>query len=177
MDYRRAPEIEEVARELIEEHHEVLRDHEPRIEYVMVRASGKTDPPNWRMRKVAGVQAFLASGRSEEWGSAVEPIVVVEVAWWWWAILDEEQRAGFVDHCLHHLRCDFEKGTWSIEGPEFGEFRTVLERHGFWRPGKAFQKFAATVSEQLSLLPPEESEPDGEWLDAETGEVLAEAPA
>lgn len=163
-DYRLAPEVREVAERLIEAYHEELESSAPRIEYLMTRPSGagkSGSVPNWKMRKIAGVHAFLATAPErvpERFGTPAIAFFVVEVSSSWWVLLTPEQQQGFVDHVLSHLVYDHEKGDWSIRPPEFGEFSEVLERHGFWRPGDAFKEFAGTVSEQLSLLPGEAEE-------------------
>ena len=88
-----------------------------------------------------------------------EPFITVEVSQEFWTKLKKTAgERGFCDHVVSHLVYDYEKETWSVEGPRFGEFVGVLERHGFWRPGKDYKEFAETVSEQLSLLPDDPSE-------------------
>lgn len=212
-EYRTAPEIEEVAYEVMGEHHALLDQRGPHVEWVMTKPSTPSGSvPDWKIRKITGIHAYLAGeDKPEEFGGfpQTSPFIVVEVSGRWWGRLSEEQRPGFCDHVLSHLSYDYEKDQWTIEGPEFGEFSEVLERHGFWRPDKRLQRFAETVSEQLSLLP-DESEledddqevldvsithngrtvhtdtdtmrkiaegdfvdgPNGEKVDAETGEVL-----
>ncbi len=83
---------------------------------------------------------------------------------------------GIVTHNCH-LRYDFEKETWRIEGPQFGEFPAVIERHGFWRPTKDFRRFASALAEQLELWPDPQPELT-EGLEADEGEdVVAAAEA
>lgn len=153
-DYRSAPEIHRVAREVIEEHHPVLAQRGPIIEWIMTRpssASGKV--PDFKIRKVTGVNAFLAGPKSDSFVYQAEPFIAVEVSVSFWNSLEDPGgENGFCDHVVSHLAYDYEKGTWSVEGPQFGEFVGVLDRHGFWRPGADYRTFAETVSEQLSLL-------------------------
>ena len=162
-DYRTAPEIRDVANGVIEEHHELLESRGPRIEWIATRPStdsGKV--PDFKIRKISGVNAFLASpgAMSDSFDYQADPFVAVEVsALFWAALVKKGGERGFVDHVCSHLVYDFEKESWTIEGPQFGEFVGVLERHGFWRPGKDYREFAGAVAEQLSLLP-EEPEAD-----------------
>ena len=159
MEYRQAPEVEAVAKELIEEHHEVLEDRGPIIDYVMMRSTGKAGSRIFKIQKVTGINAFLAAEhkpRKFYTDSQAPERVVVMITAFQWQQMGERQQRGLLDHILSHLRYDYERESWVIEPPEFGEFPQVLERHGFWRPGDDFKRFASTMSEQLSMLPPEE---------------------
>lgn len=164
-EYRSAAEVERIADKVMGEHHALLDQRGPLIEWVMTKPSTPAGSvPDWKMRKITGIHAYLAlDEKPDEFGGFphAESFIVVEVSERWWNRLSEEQRPGFCDHVLSHLRYDYEKQAWTIEGPEFGEFSEVLERQGFWRPDKRLQRFAETVSEQLSLLP-EEPQPEDE---------------
>ena len=161
MEYRTAPEIENVARDLIEDYHPVIGSRGPIIDWVMVRSTGATEPRMFQIKKVTGINAFLAARPRPE-NFYTEPQapdrVVVLVGKFPWQTMTEAQQKGLVDHMLHHLRYDADKEAWRIEPPEYGEFPEVLERHGFWRPDDTFKDFAEAVSEQLSLLPDEDRE-------------------
>ena len=141
MEYRLANEVREVAEDLIFEHHDELAEKGPRIEYVMTRSTGRSAKPTpSRVRKVSGLNAFLAldeASKPERFGSAgaAQPFFVVEVGEWTWTVLTPEQRKRLVDHLGSHLALDDDAGDWRVEPPEFGEFKEVLERHGFGRPG------------------------------------------
>lgn len=163
-EYRKANEVETVAQEVMSENHALLDQRGPHTEWIMVKPSTPAATvPDWKMRKIQGVNAYLAlPEKPARFGEDPypTPFIAVEVSERYWERLDEDQREGFLDHILSWLRYDYEKGKWSIEGPEFGEFSEVLERRGFWRPDQRLQRFAETVSEQLSLLPEVEEEPD-----------------
>ncbi len=172
-DYRSAPEIRDVADEVIEEHHELLEQRGPRIEWIMTRPSSPSGKvPDFKIRKVTGVNAFLAGARSDDWLYQASPFVAVEVSSLFWAVLvNGGGERGFLDHVVSHLVYDYDKDAWVIEGPRFGEFEGVLERHGFWRPGKDYRRFAGVVAEQLSLLPDEpEEDLDDRDQDRENGD-------
>lgn len=189
MQHRTAKEIEAVAREVMAEHHALLDQRGPRVEWVMTKPEKDSQSaPDFKIRQVKGIHAYLALDEREkpdDWGfengNPVRSFVAVEVSEWFWQVLDEGQREALCDHVCAHLQYDYEKGTWRVEGPEFGEFEEVLERRGFWRPDRRLRRWAEGVSEQLSLLDESfvggeasltEHGPNGEKVDAETGEVL-----
>lgn len=178
--YKRADQVESMAKAVMEEHYPILDQRGPRFEYVMTKpnsASGSV--PDWKIRKITGIHAYVAlSVKPEEFGYHVEPFVVIEVSESYWSLLREvERREAFLDHVLGHFWYDYEKGAWSVEGPEFGEFAEVLKRRGFWRPDHRLRRFARTMSEQLSLLDDEALEADvvGHEVVEEEGEE-GEAP-
>ena len=161
MQHRKANEVAAVARGVMAEHHPLLDQRGPRIEWVFTRPespSGKC--PDFKIRKVSGLGAYLALSESEKpdrWGFPVSPFVAVEVSERFWGYLDEAQREAMCDHLLAHLTFDHDKGAWTVEGPEFGEFEGVLARRGFWRPDRRLRRFADRVAEQLSFADAEES--------------------
>jgi hypothetical protein len=171
MEYRASVEVERTAREIMEKHHELLDRKGPRIVYLLTKPSklgGKE--PRWKLRRVTGLNAFLSAGVDglpDRFLHTEQSLVVLEVSQFFWNTLDEDQRRGFLDHALSHL--DYDKDAWSIEGPEFGEFPGVLERHGDWRPEDSFKKFATRLSMQPSLLLGLEDE------EGEEGEEAGEA--
>lgn len=160
MKYRLAPEVKAIAEELIEEV-EDLEDltGEPLV-YVMMSESPKKNGRSvlGRAKKVSGLNAFLAARpRPEKFSEPVPPdLMVVEVSEFWWKSMPPAGQRGLVDHLLNHFEMDADTGVFRVLPPEFGEFPGTLRRHGFWRPDTMFHDFAAQVSEQLSLLPPEE---------------------
>lgn len=190
MNYRIAPEVREVAEALILSVADLEHLSGANLEYVATdkaaRKNGREIPG--RATKVSGVASLLANPEHpEDWRTYVPDVLVVEVSEVYWHMMKAEERRGLVDHLLSHFVFDSEKGSWSSEPPEYGEFEGTLGRHGFWRPMKGMRKFAACVSEQLSLLPddvPDEDDraeeaPDGspdENLFASAGAVGSPAP-
>lgn len=159
MNYRTAPEASEMARDLIQEVDELeFLSGEP-IEYVMLDSTPKKNGREMcgRARIVGGLNAFLsARPKPEKFDDHVPVLLVVEVSLAQWQVLGAERRRGLIDHLLSHFHLDLDSESWTIIPPEFGEFPGTLRRHGFWRPDHVFKDFASQVSEQLSLLPPEE---------------------
>lgn len=183
MEYRLAKSVEEIGRELIEEHHPHL--HGVRVDYVFVDKTPKSKGRElWgRAKKVSGLNAFLASdtGDEDQYGYA-EDFFVVEVAEPAWEVLAEKQRRALVDRTLSccEIEYDEESGavTLAVVGPDVAEFSSVIERHGLWTEDLA--ELGGVISEQLSLLDSRAGasvmrEDTGELarVDTETGEVLA----
>lgn len=168
--YRPAPAAERIAKELIPQHHEHLTPCEIRYLFIdpIPRSHGKSTMG--RARKVSGLNAYLlaqpgldpeiAHDRLE--GGDFE-LFVIEFAETIWNELDDRQRHALVDHELSHCWAgEDHQGRYrlSMRGHDVEEFRTVIERHGIWKPD--IEAFARTV-EQLTLT--------DRWH-ADTGEQL-----
>jgi predicted metallopeptidase len=121
--YRVAPEVEEVARKLIEEHHQDLVG--VRVDFLFrsppAASSGRL--VLGKARKISGLSAFLAGHDG--------PFLVMEIAEEPWQDLSERKRAALVDHELCHMGVD-ENGAPAILGHDVEEFVVVVERHGIW---------------------------------------------
>ncbi len=175
-EYKRAPEVERIALEVMEKHHSTLEQRGPRIEYVFTKSSSSSGSvSDWKLRRITGIHAYCAlPTKPDNFGFPPSPFLVLEVSTMWWALLDGDggRKEAFLDHVLEHLTYDYEKGAWPIEKPEFGEFPNVLKRRGFWRPDNRLKRFAKTMGEQLSLLdeePEEDQEDEGEDAGEEDG--------
>jgi predicted metallopeptidase len=143
-EYSYAAEVEEVARELIAEHHQHLEDE--RIEYIFrskaTLKGGKT--VLGKARKISGLNAFLAKEPNR-----AGPFFVIEVPVEEWKELTPEQRKALVDHELSH--CDLtDEGELQITPHDVEEFAAVVERHGFWTQDVAV--FANAVQQHLPGL-------------------------
>lgn len=154
-DYARAPEVAEIAADLIEgvpdhedlEHAEIIcvwRDKPKKSAGKLVLASA---------RKVSGIAAFLVrSNAGETDTSANRPLFVIEVARSTWADLTPAQQRALVDHELCHLRVswdDDDQVVLSMRGHDLEEFVAIVRRHGMWREDVAV--FSAEVAEQLAM--------------------------
>lgn len=171
-EYKLAPEVQAVALKVMEVHHPTLEQRGPRIEYVFTKPSSSSGRvPDWKIRKIGGIHAYCAlPTKPDDFGFPAAAFIVLEVSTGWWEQLDAEREEAFLDHVLSHLSYDYEKGAWSIAGPEFGEFPNVMKRRGFWRPDNRLKRFARTMGEQLSLL---DQEADGDGVEEEAGEEEA----
>lgn len=148
-DYRYAPEVEEIGKELIRD----VEDHKGldsvRVDYVYrdqaSKSKGKTVLA--KARKISGLNAFVANAEMVQ-----RDFFVVEVAEDTWDQLDAAQQRALVDHELVHCKVEFdEEGTpqLSIRGHDIEEFGCVIERHGLWLSSTA--EFGSVVAEQLAL--------------------------
>lgn len=160
--YSKAPEVEEIARRLIAQHHtHLLELGHVRIEYLFrseaASSNGKT--VYGKARKLSGLGAFLAlgddapEGRPDAETPEVEPFFVMEIAADCWATLTPKQRIALVDHELSHFKVAVNHDTGvklSLAAHDLEEFKVIVERHGLWRSDIEDFVKAATHT-QLSL--------------------------
>jgi hypothetical protein len=155
--YRAAAEVAEIAEKLIDSVHFDLVG--VRIEYLFRdKAKSGHGRTIWATAsKVGGRNAILASGASDE-EQPQDPksheFFVLEVAEDIWRWLTEGQRLALVDHELMHMRCDIDEETGkpilSTRGHDLEEFRSIIDRHGFWKDDVA--EMAATVTRKAKQL-------------------------
>lgn len=135
-----APEVEEVAKTLIEAHHPHLID-EP-LHYVFCQDAEKIGGAFClgTARVVSGREAWLWMRVFGEWTEAIagsSPIARHIITIWsdGWKNLEPNQRVALVDHELCH--CIFNEGkdgkTAAIKPHDLEEFHAIVERHGAWR--------------------------------------------
>ena len=153
-EYRRAPEVEEVARELIREHHPHLAGE--RIEYLFIEKTPNSGGKElWgRARKITGLQALFANRGGlpmeyEDYPDAARGFFVIEVSEEIWENLTIAARRALVDHELTHCAVDEEKDKLTIRPHFLEEFSQVVHRHGLWRGD--VEVFARVSAEQLEL--------------------------
>src|SRR5262245_25389005 len=99
-EYQPAPEVEDVARALINDYHTQLST--VRIIYVFasdqLKEKGK---PVWaRTKKVSGLNAWLASEDRSREASAPKEFFVVEIKKTVWTQIDDKCRRALLDHQL-----------------------------------------------------------------------------
>lgn len=130
MDYKDAPEVREIAQELIEEHHSRLAN--TRIAFAFTDKAGKKNG-----KTVLG-KASIESGKSV-WFAAGAPaqyvggkFFLIAIPHLEWTLLDEDQRRALVDHELCHLGRDPETGEPMLLPHDIEEFGEVVQRHGLW---------------------------------------------
>lgn len=132
-EYQPAPEVEDVARDLINDYHPHLAT--VRIDYVFagepLKEKGKVV---WgRAKKVTGLNAWLASEDKNPDAAPPEEFFVVEIHRGTWLMIDEKSRRALVDHELYHLDVDIETSKLSIRPHDLEEFNAVVRRYGLWR--------------------------------------------
>ena len=132
MQFSTAPEVKDIARDLIVNYHSYLLN--ARIEFVFCDPPAKSRGTEvWgSARKITGLAAFLASDNMLANSDERESFFVVTIAKEIWKQLNEKQRRALVDHELCHLWVD-EDGELKLIGHDLEEFGAVVSRHGLWR--------------------------------------------
>lgn len=148
-EYQPAPEVEDVARDLIYDYHSHLAS--VRIIYVFASESltekGKVV---WgRAKKVSGLNAWLASEDKSRDAAAPDEFFVIEIHRGTWLLLDEKCKKALVDHELSHCDVDIETNKLSLRPHDLEEFNSIVRRYGLWRPDVEFFIKAAKQQENL----------------------------
>jgi hypothetical protein len=148
VDFKPAPEVKEIAEELIDKYHPHLRDAKHVIGYYFRDGAsdwaGRAKKCTAFERHVTGFMLFM---------------FINEQAWY---MLTEEQQRALVDHELCHysrkqgevidpktkqVKIDWlnpaDPDSWSIRDHDVEEFSDVIRRHGLWETG--IESFAAAV--------------------------------
>jgi len=132
-EYAPAPDVDEVARDLIDSYHSHLAS--VRIDFVFVSESLKENGKLvWgRAKKVGGLNAWLASETRRPDAIQPEEFFVVEIDRKVWGQLDDKCRRALVDHELTHLDVDIDTSKLSIRPHDLEEFNSIVRRYGLWR--------------------------------------------
>jgi hypothetical protein len=144
-EYYPAPEVEKIAKELIEKYHGHLIDFNVRIEYVFCNKTTKRNGKEvWAyVRKVSSLNAYLAGADSNDRPGDFFVMVVSEPVW---EILPPDKRTPLVDHELCHLWAEAdqvdeddadaipeEPVKISLNSHDVEEFSPIVRRWGLWR--------------------------------------------
>lgn len=162
INYRPAPGVAAVGRELVRAHHRHLLG--VRIEYLFCdKTPMRAGRELWgQARRISSLSAFLA-GKQEE-GEMAEDFFVIVISAPVWQTLSDEKRVALVDHELAHCFVDEKAdGTPALKlvPHDLEEFVQIVERHGLWRDDiKRFH--AATAEAAQRSLYEEEPEPERE---------------
>jgi hypothetical protein len=151
---RFAPEVAEIANDVIakvERHHRLALC---RIEYVFIdkapRSKGRL--VLGRARRMGGLAAFIAGRTTPEAFTDPVPLFVIEISHNTWERLTDPQRRALVDHELCHCLCELDddgEPVLSTKGHDFEEFREIIERHGMWNSGTT--ELGSIIAEQLAF--------------------------
>ncbi len=160
MEYRTAPEVARIGRQIVAEEHTHLLN--VRVEYVFLSKTPKSKGKAvWgRAKKVSGLSAFLAfigGGNTERHAVTYEDqapdFFVIEISEEVWDALPEPKRRALVDHELSHCWVEWddegEQDKLSIVGHDVTEFEAILRRHGLWN--EDVEDFVKAGAEQLTL--------------------------
>lgn len=155
-EYMDAPEVAEIARDLIAKvasHNDLV---DARIAYVFIRkAPTSRGHQIWgRARRITGLQAFLSNPEQPRTSFAEgAEYFVIEISHDIWQGLDDGGKRALVDHELSHCAMvwDEDDQTWvlAMRHHDVEEFIGVLQRNGLWRP--VLQDMASHAAEQLAL--------------------------
>jgi len=134
--YFPAPEVKQVAEELIPVYHPTLVD--ARIEYVFCDKIAKRGGKDiWgTFRKVTNLNAYLGSPSFEQDSGYTTPFFVMVIARPVWENLSTEKRKALVDHELCHGSLEYnEEGDpkLGIVPHDLEEFSCIVKRYGLWR--------------------------------------------
>jgi len=144
-EYFDAPEVEEVARQLINTIHGHLA--EAKIKYLFRTGDWSTQKrETWgKAQRITGQQAFL---------TGLDFVITIHRDVW--SQLTSEERMALVDHELSHCcRGDDDPNgnpTWYIQGHDVEDFIGIIRRHGLWRPALKKLHKAVQEHEQLTLF-------------------------
>lgn len=143
------PEVEELARRLIGEHHSHLI--EARFAYLEREGewTSKGDVKLGEARKVTPQMKAL-----------VDADFVITINGDAWTKLTPEQREALIDHELSHCSRgeDDKHGNprWEIDKHDVEEFSAVIRRHGLWKP--ELVQFGKQVAVQERIFEDEKDE-------------------
>lgn len=147
-EYSPAPEVEEVARELINKEHTDLSS--VRIDYVFIVESPVVNgKAQWgRAKKITGLNAWLASASKDV--AEPEDFFVIEIVRPVWLQLNEKERKALVDHELTHCDVNDENGKTklSIRPHDLEEFNSIVRKYGLWRADVVLFAEAAGIKQE-----------------------------
>lgn len=147
----KAPEVETIARELIDEHHRHLQGKLIRFVFRGKAAPAKGQKVKWGSAEiVSGLKASLAMGLPavQVEMPTEERFFLVQIAWPIWINLKPEQKTALVDHELCHCGVN-DKGDLCLWPHDLEEFRVIVKRHGMWQVD--VKEFAAAIQQALPL--------------------------
>jgi putative metallopeptidase len=147
-EYSPAPEVEDVARDLIHLYHTHLAT--VRIDYVFATEALKEKGKIvlGRAKKVSGLNAYIAAKDRGYESSQPEEFFVIEIHRGSWLQLSEKQRKALCDHELHHLDVDLDTNKLSLKPHDLEEFNAIVRRYGLWQPDVEFFVRAAREKER-----------------------------
>lgn len=138
-NYANAPEVQQIAEDLIPKYHQHLIDFDVKIRYVFVDKTPKSKGREvWgTCRKISNLNAFLAEGNDSS-----EPFFVITISKDVWDVLPHDKRVALVDHELCHAWAEANQKEDDDEADpvklstvphDLEEFASIVRRHGLWR--------------------------------------------
>ena len=144
--YFEAPEVQDIAQELIQKYHSHIIDFAVKIRYLFVdKTPNSKGKEVWgTCRKVTGLNAYLEGHNPDS-----EPFFVITISKDIWDILPSDKKYALVDHELCHAWADVKQqkeeaesdSTMECDNPvrlslkthDLEEFSCIVRRHGLWR--------------------------------------------
>lgn len=146
--FEEAPEVEKIAKELIDKYHQHLIDFQVKLRYLFISKTPKSKGKEvWgTCRKISGLNAYLEGGEKDD-----EPFFVITISRDVWDILPQEKRVALVDHELCHAWAEVKQAEeeadadvdaeieqdnpvkLSVKPHDLEEFACIVRRHGLWR--------------------------------------------
>lgn len=157
-EWRPAPEVGEIARQLITrvaQHQALVHAH---IEYVFIKETPKSRGREiWgRARRISGLQAWLSNPNELPHLKAGfvsgSDYFLIEISHEAWLTISDTQRVALVDHELSHCAFEFDDDglpKLAMRHHDVEEFIGVVNRHGLWKADVEHLGIAA--AEQLAL--------------------------
>lgn len=136
MKFFPAPDVKEIADELINKHHKHLVG--VRLDILFSETTPKRGGKDiWgSMRKVSSLAAYLGADKTDQERGVNDPFFVMTISQPIWDELDEKNRIALVDHELCHAAVELDEEEESVLGTmghDVEEFACIIERHGLWR--------------------------------------------
>lgn len=144
--YFEAPEVAEMAEDLINKYHQHLIDYSVRIRYVFVdKTPNSKGKEVWgTCRKVSGLNAYLEGENPDG-----DPFFVITISKDIWDILPVDKKTALIDHELCHAWAEVKQQKDESDGDsdmetdnpvkltvkphDLEEFSCIVRRHGLWR--------------------------------------------
>ena len=146
-EYAEAPEVKEIAENLIE--NEIEYNHLKRvsIKYMYCSPAPKS-------------QGKICPGKTTKVSSKYHNITgydfIIEISGMHFSNMEEKKRVALIEHELNHCNIDNE-GNTSLVPHDFEGFNSVLQKHGYWANDL---KLLGKTAQQLEL--PFDPEPEFE---------------
>lgn len=173
-----APEADEIAREVIREHHKDLNQFGVRVRCCFASETMKSKGAEvWaKIEAISGKSAFLYhfasfAARTHEGRLTTkarfdlapdfnQPFYLITISHPVWRTLKAPQQRALIDSELMH--CNVDVGDNGLKlglvGHDFEAFRTEIERHGLWR--NEAKAMAEAIGKAQESLPFEVATPD-----------------
>lgn len=116
-----APEVEQIARQLIAQYHNHLINAKIKYLFRYGPWTSKKRETLGKAVKVSGVNQFL---------TGLDFIIMINAEVW--GQLEYKEKVALVDHELEH--CCEEDDKYFVQGHDVEDFLAVIKRNGFWTP-------------------------------------------